>query len=270
MSRGGASVSELRDASDLLSQLTRREIRLRYRGTVLGQLWGLLNPIALMIIYTIVFSRILRVAPPVGRPSGLDVFALWVLCGLLPWMFLSNCVTSGLAALVTNAGLITKVWFPREVLVASATIGWVVSFGFELAVLIVALTVAGQLTAILWAVATLPVIALLLVLGTGLALMASVLNVYFRDTAQLVGIGMQLWFFATPIVYPSSLVPDTFRQLLWLNPMASFTDCFRALLYDGRVPAFNNVLAITLWSAVGLAAGIWLFRRFEPRLAEEL
>lgn len=270
MAQGAATFRELREARDVLGQLTGREIRGRYRGAVLGQLWGLLNPLAMMLIYTVVFSRILRVNPPEGDPSGLDVFALWVLCALLPWIFLSNCLTSALTAMVGNAGLVTKVWFPREALVAAVTLGWVVSFGIEMLVLIVALMVAGNLLAPLWALALVPVVVLLLVFATGIALVVSVLNVYFRDTSQLVTIGMQVWFYATPIVYPKSLVPDSFRTVYELNPMESFVSCFRALLYDGRLPHVTDLVGVVGWSAASLLAGFWLFRRFEPRLAEEL
>jgi ABC-2 type transport system permease protein len=270
VAQGGSSLRELRGAKDLLSQLTGREIHSRYRGTILGQLWGLLNPLAMMAIYTVVFSRILRVQPPAGDPSGLDVFALWILCGLLPWIFVGNCITSGLGALVGNAGLITKVWFPREVLVASVTLGWLVSFGFEMSVLLLAVTIAGNLNALLWAVAAVPVVALMLAFGTGLALTASVLNVYFRDTAQVVTIGMQVWFYATPIVYPEALVPERYQAVLGLNPMSDFVSCFRALLYDARIPDAADLLGAAAWSAAVFAFGVWLFRRFEPRLAEEL
>lgn len=270
MPAGGATIGELVEARDLLQQLTSREIRGRYRGAVLGQFWGLLNPLALMLIYTVVFSRVLRVAPPVGHPSGLDIFALWVLCGLLPWTFLNNCLTSGLGALVGNAGLVTKVWFPREVLVVAASLAWLVSFGFELLVLLGAIAVAGNPKALLWAFAVMPLMVLLLMFGTGVALALSVLNVYFRDTAQFVGIATQLWFYLTPIVYPEGLVPGRLRPLVELNPMTSFVGCFRSLLYDGALPSAHDLVGVTLAAVLGLTVGYAVFRRFEARLAEEL
>ncbi|MCU1673256.1 MAG: type transporter, partial [Frankiales bacterium] len=106
---------ELLGARELLTELTLREVRARYRGTVLGQLWSLINPLATMAIYTVVFGFLLKVQIPPGDPSGLDVFAVWLLCALLPWAFFNNCVFGGMGALVGNAGLVQKVWFPREV-----------------------------------------------------------------------------------------------------------------------------------------------------------
>lgn len=268
--RGNATVRELRESRDVLAELTRREIRGRYRGAVLGQMWGLLNPLAMMVVYTVVFRRILKVVPPVGHPSGVDVFALWIMCGLLPWIFVTNCLSNGLTSLVANAGLVTKVWFPREILVASVTLAWTVSFAFEMAVLTVALVAVGNAAAVLWVFAALPVMLLLLLFATGLALAASVCHVYFRDTAQIVGIGMQVWFYATPIVYPARLVPESLAPVLALNPMKYFVGCFRALLYDGRAPNWHDLAGVCTSAVVSIVAGYWVFRRFEARLAEEL
>jgi ABC-2 type transport system permease protein len=263
-------LGELWDRRELLRELALRELRARYRGTVLGQLWSLVNPVAAMAVYTAVFGYLLKVRVPPGDPSGLDLFAVWLLCGLLPWTFLSRSVDSGMGALVVNAGLVKKVWFPRALLVLSLIASWVVTLATELVVLVVVLVLAGQLTAPLWALAALPVVALLAVFCCGVGLLLSVLNVYFRDTAQLVAIGMQVWFYATPVVYPVSLVPAGLRTVYGLNPMERFTACLRALLYDGRAPRWQDLLACALAAALSVGLGWTVFRRFEPRLAEEL
>lgn len=265
-----SGVRELWARRELLFELTAREIRARYRGTVFGQLWSLINPLAAMAVYTVVFGVLLKVQVPPGDPSGLNIFALWLLCGLLPWTFLSRCIDSGMGALVVNSGLVKKVWFPREALVLSLVASWVITFITELGVLVLALMIAGQLTAPLWALAAVPVVVLLCAFCCGVGLMLSVLNVYFRDTSQLVGIGLQVWFYATPIVYPERLVPAGFSTVYGLNPMQRFVSVLRALLYDGRIPRWQDLLAITLASVVSLTAGWWIFQRFEPRLAEEL
>jgi ABC-type polysaccharide/polyol phosphate export permease len=264
------AVRELLGARELLSELTMREVRARYRGTVLGQLWSLINPLATMIIYTVVFGVLLRVQIPPGDPSGLDVFAVWLLCALLPWGFFSACVFGGMGALVGNAGLVQKVWFPREVLVVSNVLSWLVTLAFELVVLLAVLVVFGQPQAILWATGLVPVIVLLVIFSTGIGLLLSVLSVYFRDTGQLMGIVMQVWFYATPIVYPERLVPERFRWLYGLNPMERFVSCFRRLLYDGQPLRWQDLLAITIAATVSIVVGYLVFQRFEPRLAEEL
>ncbi len=266
----GAGMRELLGARELLSELTLRDVRARYRGTVLGQLWSLINPLATMAIYTVVFGFLLRVQIPPGDPSGLDVFAVWLLCALLPWAFFNNCVFGGMGSLVDNAGLIQKVWFPREVLVVSTSLSWLVTLGFELVVLLGVLVAVGHVAALLWAIALIPVVALLVVFATGVGMLLSVLSVYFRDTKQFVGIAMQVWFYATPVVYPERLVPDRLKTLYGLNPMERFVSCFRTLLYDGQMVRWQDVLAITIAATVSFALGYLVFQRFEPRLAEEL
>ena len=198
---------ELLSARELLANLALREIRGKYKRTVLGQLWSLANPLALMLIYTAVFSLILRVKPDPGDPSGLDVFALWLLAGLLPWLFFSNAVAVGMGSLVDNAGLIQKVYFPRIVLPLSvvASIGY--TWLIETLVLIVILSIFG---AVVWPWVPLVLggMVLLMLFAAGLALMLSVANVYFRDTQYLLGLVMQFWLYLTPIIYPVSYVEN--------------------------------------------------------------
>ena len=270
LEREPRGLAELWSRRELLRELSLRELRARYRGTVLGQLWSLVNPLASMLMYTAVFGYLLKIQVPPGDPSGLDLFAVWLLCGLLPWTFLSRSVDSGMGALVVNAGLVKKVWFPRSILVISLIASWLVTFATEVLVLVAVLVVAGQMFAPLWALAALPVLALLALFCCGVGLFLSVLNVYFRDTTQLVAIGMQVWFYATPVVYPVSLVPEGLRTVYGLNPMYRFTACLRSLLYDGRLPRWQDLLACTVAAVVTAVAGWWTFRRFEPRLAEEL
>lgn len=266
----GSDLAELRGARELIGELTMREVRARYRGTVLGQAWSLVNPLAAMLIYTVVFAVLLRVQVPRGDPSGVDLFALWLLCGLLPWTFFSNCVTGGMSALVGNGPLIKKVYFPREVLVLSNSLSWLVTLGFELLVLVAALAVAGSLSILLWSLLAVPLVGLLVLFGTGIGLLVSVLNVYFRDTGQLVAISMQVWFYLTPILYPVTLVPESARSLYGLNPMERFVNAFRAVLYDGKPPRWQDLIAVVVASTVSLVVGYLVFQRFEQRLAEEL
>lgn len=273
---------ELLSARELLANLALREIRGKYKRTVLGQLWSLANPLALMLIYTAVFSLILRVKPDPGDPSGLDVFALWLLAGLLPWLFFSNAVAVGMGSLVDNAGLIQKVYFPRIVLPLSvvASIGY--TWLIETLVLIVILSIFG---AVVWPWVPLVLggMVLLMLFAAGLALMLSVANVYFRDTQYLLGLVMQFWLYLTPIIYPVSYVENlsattgpilgtsiTVLDLYRLNPMDRFVEIFRTLLYDNTFPDPNDWTAAAIWALISLVVGLWVFRRSERRLAEVL
>ncbi|PZU46371.1 MAG: ABC transporter permease [Microbacterium sp.] len=267
---------------ELLGNLALREIRGKYKRTVLGQLWSLANPLALMLIYTVVFSLVLRVQPSPGDPSGLDVFALWLLSGLLPWLFFANAVGTGMGSLLDNASLIQKVYFPRIVLPTSIVVSMAYTWLIEMTVLGLLLTVFGA-QVWPWIPLVLVAMVLLVVFSSGMAFMLSVANVYFRDTQYLFGLIMQFWFYLTPVIYPISYVESlsestgplagtsiTVLDLYRLNPMDRFVEVFRTMLYDNRPPEYVDLLICAVWASVAFAAGLWVFRRNESRLAELL
>lgn len=269
------TVTELSRHRELFANLTLRELRGKYKRSLLGWGWSLLNPIAQMGIYSLVFGYFLKVEPPVGDPSGLHVFAFFLMCGLLPWTFLANGLTNGMDALLVNANLVKKVWFPRELLVGSIVASWGVSFLIELGVLAVVLLVAGNMV-IPWLLPVLVVVVVQAAFVLGLSLALSVWSVYLRDLKYLVSIALQMWFYATPIVYPVSVVEDALgdRQALLelyrLNPMTRFAEVYRDLLYSLRFPALGTSLYLLGCAAFALVVGMVAFNRLDGRLAEEL
>lgn len=267
-------------ARELLANLTLREVRGQYKRTILGRLWSLLNPLATMLVYTIVFAFILRVQPAPGDPSGVDVFAVWLLCGLLPWAFFANVVQTGMGSIIANAGLVQKVYFPRIVLPLSLTGSIGINWLFEMGVLAIALIIVGSYF-LPWVPLALLMMVLLAAYATGLALVLAIANVYFRDTQYLMGIVMQIWFYLTPVIYPASLVKDpsdrlggllgtsiTVLDIYRLNPMERFVEIMRNLLYDNRWPAVDDMLYFAIVSLLSLVIGVLIFRRFESRMAE--
>jgi ABC-type polysaccharide/polyol phosphate export permease len=262
---------ELLSAHELLSNLVLRDVKGKYRNTLLGQLWSLVNPLATMLVYTIVFSLIFRARPSAGDPSGLDFYPLWLLCGLLPWLFFRAVVSGGLSSLTGNAGLIKKVYFPRLVLPFAVTGAAGFTWLIELALLTVALSVLGAFV-LPWLPLVLLLSVLLALFATGMGMALAILTVYFRDTQHFVSIALQLWLYLTPIVYPLSLVEEaTAGQpfLLWiytLNPMERFVAVFRQLLYDNRWPDPADALFCLVASLVVFALGLFVFHRFEKRL----
>lgn len=274
-------IGDLRDSRGLLVNLTLREVRGKYKRTVLGQGWSLLNPIATLLIYTAVFGFVLRVPVPIGENSGIQIFALYLACALLPWTFFSNAVTSGMGALIANANLLRKVFFWRPTLVLANVFSWVVTFGIELSVLVVALLIVGAMP-LPWLPLLVVAILLLMVFALGIALLLSVANVYFRDTQHFVSIGMQLWFYATPIVYPYSLIQDQAERmraagndfpiefLYRLNPLERFVTVFRSMLYDNTWPDLGDVVFCVVAAALSLTIGYAVFSRSQHRLVEEL
>jgi ABC-2 type transport system permease protein len=269
------SVLELRRHRELFANLTLRELRGKYKRSALGWGWSMVNPLAQMAIFSVVFGYFLEVEPPVGDPSRLHVFAFFLLGGLLPWTFLANGLTAGMGSLLANANLVKKVWFPRELLVGATVASFGVSFLIELGVFAVALLIAGNMV-LPWLVPVLGVVAIQAVFVLGLALALSVWNVYFRDLEYLVGIALQFWFYATPIVYPIKVVEDALDDkpvlldLYRLNPMTRFAEVYRDLLYSMRGPTLTNLAYLVACAAVALAIGLTTFGRLQGRLAEEL
>lgn len=273
------TVTELSASRELLANLVSRELRGKYKRSTLGWAWSLINPLALAAMFTLVFSVILGAEAPEGDPSGLKFFPLHLLCALLPWAYLSNGMTGSIASLTSNANLVKKVYFPREVLVASSVLSFLVTLAIEMLVLSVGFLVAGN-NVLPW----LPLVVLLMVLQTafvvGLGLALSVLNVYFRDIAHFLTIFLQLWFYASPIIYPLALVEQKavgrdvlgvpVMTLYHANPMVGFIQSYRALLYDLRFPDLGDLAYVSVVSLGALVAGWYVFQRFEPRLAEEL
>lgn len=274
-------VADMRSSRELLANLTRREVKGKYKRTALGQLWSLANPLAQMLVYTLVFSVIIRIRPAPGDPSGLDFFALWLMCGLLPWTFFTNVVNGSMSALVGNENLIKKVYFPRSLLVVSTALAASYTWAIEMAVLTAAILLFGG-QPLVFLPAVVLTMAVLLVFAVGFAMLLSIANAYFRDVQHLVGILFQVWFYLTPIVYPILQVEKmsasrgpvfgdvTLVDLYRLNPMESFVEVFRNLLYDNRLPEWGSVLQCVGWAAAALALGAWVFERHQRRLAEVL
>lgn len=270
-----SSATELVARRELLWNLTLRELRSRYKRSILGWGWSLLNPIAFMLIYTFAFSIILRAEPAPGNPSGLQSYAFYLLCGLLPWTFFNVSVGESMDGIVNNGALVRKVAFPREHLIVSTILAGLVTLAVELTVLCIALLIAGNMV-LPW----LPVVAVtslfLTMFATGFGLALAAANVYFRDMAYLWSIVVQAWFFATPIVYPRELATDQLSDYpvlvrIYDNvPMSVVVRMYRNLLYDLRMPQFTDFVLLVGYSVVALFVGWWIFDRLEGRFAEEL
>lgn len=273
-----------RRTRELLVNLTAREVKGRYKRTALGNLWSLINPLATMAIYTVVFGVFMRIQIEPSR-TGLHTFALWLMCALIPWSFFAAAVSTGLGSIVANANLVKKVFFPREVLPTASVLALVVTAAIELGVLVVVLLLVGQ-PILPWLPMVVVLLALLAVFALGIALALAVANVYFRDTEHFNSILLQIWFYTTPIIYPLTYVAQAEERMngwlaqwdlsfplvgLWnLNPMYHFTNAFRSVLYEATWPSTVDMLWCVGAAGLSLAVGLALFRRFEPKLAEEL
>lgn len=256
--------------TELLANLTLRELRGKYKRSVLGYAWSVINPAMNLAVYGVVFGVYLRVDPPVGDPSGLKSYAFFLVTGLLSWSFLTNSLGGAVNSLVANENLITKVYFPRAVLPTAATLSHFVGFLVELGVLAVALLVLAQNMVLPWLPLLVPLLALQFAFVLGIGLFLSVANAYFRDVDHFLGIFLNAWFYATPILYPRSFVPDWAELPTKLNPMTHFVAAYRDLFYDLRAPTAGEWLVLLLLATTSVVVGSAFFRHHEPRLAEEL
>ena len=267
------AVTNVYHSRELLWNLTLRELRTKYRRSFLGWAWSMLNPLSQILIYGFVFGTLLGAVAPVGDPSGLDNFALFLLCALLPWNFFALITSLGLGAVSANSGLVRRVAFPREVLVFSNVLHACVQFSIEMTLLFAVLLIAGS-HFLPWLPVVILTSVLLAVFSTGIAMALSVLAVYFRDMSYLWAIVSQIWFWATPIVYPPTLLeteaPTWLYNILKLNPINGFVEVYRRCLYDGGAPGWRTIVGLAVISFVSLAIGWAIFQKMSRRLPEEV
>jgi lipopolysaccharide transport system permease protein len=254
--------------------LVQRELRSRYRRTIFGWAWSTLNPLALAVVYTIVFNGFLKLEAPLGSPSGVKNF----LVGLLPWNFMVNSVMNSLAAVLGSGPLVKRVRFNRVNISVSVVAAWLFSFAIELALLLTAAVLLHRSLRLAFLV-VLPVLVLQTLFVCGLSLLFSALNVFLRDLSYILPVFFLLWLYTTPILYPASLIPVTTKigpfsipalKLLSYNPMLYFVNAYRDALYNGRYPSPNGWFAMVASAVVSLAIGWSVYGRLQRRFAEEL
>jgi ABC-type polysaccharide/polyol phosphate export permease len=249
----------------LFEQMVRREMRQKYKGSVLGVLWYLINPIVLMGAYLLVFSVLLKVA-------DIPDYPLFVVAGMIVWVFFAQAILAAAPSMEQNAPLVRKVKFPREAIPAATAVVQMATFLVMLVLLApVALAIRGTLgIELLW----LPVVVLLLfAFVLGLSMAVSVLHAHFRDVEPVVAAALLPWFFLTPIFLRVEDLPGvSSRQWLgdlleWGNPVAPFVSAVRELLYAGAAPSLGMLVYLTVAGLGALALGWLLFRRLGPELA---
>lgn len=254
---------ELWEYRELLYFLVWRDVKIRYKQAVLGGLWAILQPLLSMLVFTAVFGKLARI-PSDGIP-----YPVFVYCGLLPWTYFANALTGASNSLVGSAHLITKVYFPRLMVPAAATVSGLLDLAVAFPILLALMAwsgvpVASSPTSLL-ALPLLVLLAALLALGVGTWLAA--LNVRYRDVRYAIPFLVQVWMFATPIVYPMSLAPERYRWVIALNPMAGVVEGFRAAVLGRPMPI--EALAVGIMAAfVFLVAGLGYFQHVERSFAD--
>lgn len=270
-----ATLAEYRSHKELLSNLTLRELRSKYKRSVLGWAWSTINPLVYMVVYTVVFKYFMHAnIQSKAPPSGLNVYALFLLSAMLPFSYFQNSVMGCIGSLVGNGNLIKKTYFPRELLPASIVIANLVSHAIEMSLLLVALLAFGDWRALLYLPLTIVFMLLLAVFALGLGLALSALNVYFRDIEHFMGIIFLVWFFMTPIVYSFTTLGSSAKpwvvKALKVNPMTDAILSFRNTLYNGVHPGWVEFAYFAVCAIGSFFIGRAVFNRLEGGLAEEL
>ena len=255
------NLTELWEYRELLYFLTWRDIKVRYKQTVFGVAWAVLQPLSMMLIFTVFFGNL------VGVPSDGLPYPLFAFAALLPWQLFSRALTSASTSLVVNQRLITKVYFPRLLIPMSAVLSSFVDFGISLVLLLVMMIIYG--------IAPTPMLALLplftlpaLMTALGVGFWLSALDAQYRDVRYTLPFLTQFWLFATPVVYPASLVPDRWSLLYGLNPMTGVVEGFRWALL-GKTGAPDAMLAVSTIAVLAVfIGGLYYFRRAEDTFAD--
>jgi len=254
-------LTKLLNYRELLYNLTLREIKARYKQTVIGITWALFQPLTMMIVFTIVFSYFAKI-PTEGIP-----YPLFSYCGLVVWSFFSNSLCKGTNSIVGNINLVTKIYFPREIFPFSVIMSNFIDFLIaSLLFFILAIYYQSPITPYLFIVPVVLVIQMILIIG--LSLFLSALNVFKRDIGYLVPIGLQIWMFLSPVVYPVTLVPEKYRWLYMLNPIAGIVEGYRKAILYGKMPPLG-ALGFSAFVALFIFALSYIyFKKVEMKFAD--
>lgn len=254
-------IKEIYAYREMLKNLVSKELRARYKGSVLGFLWTFFNPLLMLIVYSFVFSYVMR--------SGIENYPMFLFVALLPWNYLSTSIMQGASSLVQNGSLIKKVYFPREVLPLSIVLANLVNYILSLLILIPALLLFKiRLT---WSLLAFPLVLMIETFFViSLTLLVSVGNVYFRDLEHITSVFMTAWFFLTPVAYSIETVPPEAMRFFSLNPAAHIIEAYRDIFYEGIWPDWKNLLYVGLGCLILLFMSLLTFQRWQKNIAEEI
>ncbi len=245
----------------------KREFQSKYRNSLLGAAWTVINPLSMIIVYTVIFSQIMR-----ARLPGVDTtfaYSIYLCAGVLSWGLFAEIVGRGQNVFLDNANLLKKLSFPRMCLpvtvVANAGLNFAIIFGLFTAFLVISRNFPG-----LTYLAVFPVLGILVVFAIGLGIMLGVLNVFFRDVGQFFGIFLQFWFWFTPIVYPASILPERLQPYMNQNPMARLVSALQTILVQGQWPNWYSLLPVIALALVLCMIGFGFYRRHAGEMVDEL
>ena len=251
-----------------IASSVQREIQTRYRASLLGAFWTVAQPLALVVIYTVIFGQLLGARLP-GHDAVPYAFSIYLCAGVITWTLFTEMLTQLSTVFLDNSTLIKKTAFPRICLPAIVTGTAVVNFGIILSLYLGFLWWVDHLPGTVF-LAMIPLVFLQILFALGLGIILGTANVFFRDVAQFVGVLLQFWFWLTPIVYPADIVPERFQGLLALNPLKPLIMAYQGIFLDHRWPDFLSLLPLALMTAALLTVGLWFFLRRAGEMVDEL
>lgn len=256
------TINDLYAYRQMIYSLVKRDLRGRYKGSVLGFLWTFLNPLFQLVVYTIVFSIILK--------SGIKDYYLFLFVGLVPWIFFGTCLTGGSSCIWAQQDMVKKIYFPREVLPISYVISQFINMLLTFIIIFIVLIFSGYgLNGI--ALLYLPIIMIIeLILALGITMLTSALTVYLRDLEYILGIVSMAWMYLTPIIYAESSIPEKYRAIFRCNPMAPIINAYRDILYYKQTPKLDTLFQAVLMGSIVIIVGCFSFSKLKRHFAEEL
>lgn len=254
-------VKNLYNYRELLKSNVKKEIRGKYKGSFLGVLWSFINPLLQVAVYAIVFPYIMRVQT--------DNYLIYLIIGIIPWTFFTTVINQGMITVRINAGIIKKVYFPREILPISVAVSGLINFLISCIIILLFCVFGG--VGISWHLVLLPLIAIIqFFLTLGIVFALSAINVYIKDTEYLVAFLLNMLFYATPILYQTTLFPESIRFILYLNPMTQVVEAYRNIFLYHQLPDLGGFIYLIIISLILLVFGLLIFRKLEKGFAEEV
>ena len=245
----------------------KREFQSKYRNSLFGAAWAVLNPLAMIVVYTVIFSQVMRAKLP-GVDNTL-AYSIYLCAGVLTWGLFAEIIGRGQNVFLENANLIKKLSFPRICLPVIVVLNAGLNFAIIFSLFVGFLIVSGNFPG--WAfLGVFPVLAIQIVFAIGLAMIVAVLNVFFRDVGQFIGIFLQFWFWFTPIVYPVSILPQWLQPYMNLNPMTRLMTAFQVILVNGQWPNWYSLWPVAALAILLCVIGFGLFRRHAGEMVDEL
>jgi lipopolysaccharide transport system permease protein len=250
-----------------VSGSVKREFQAKYRNTMLGAAWTVLSPLAMILVYTLIFSQVMRSKLP--ESAGEYAYSIYLCAGVLTWGLFAEITARGQNVFIEQGNLIKKISFPRICLPIIVVANALVNFGIIFSLFIAFLIVSGQFPGLVF-FTLVPVLAVMVLFAIGLSMVLGVLNVFFRDVGQFFNIFTQFWFWLTPVVYPSSIIPDYVRPYLEWNPMIPIIQSFQRVLVSGQAPEWRHLLMPTVLAVLLCVLGLKLFRKRAGEMVDEL